>query len=87
MIKPKITEEEAMKVLKEQQLLFTQLGMTISDYINARLTGRSMHEVLIERATKEDLTIHQECDMFQFLVLFGIFYICLCLTFDYKKEK
>ena len=87
MIKPKITEEEAMEVLKEQQLLFTQLGMTISDYINARLTGRSIYDVLMERVAKEDLTIHQEYGMFQLLVLFGIFYICLCLTFDYKKEK
>ena len=58
MMKPKITEEEAMKVLKEQQLLFTQLGMTISDYINARLTGRSIYEVLMERVAREDLTIH-----------------------------
>ena len=58
MIKPKITEEEAMEVLKEQQLLFTQLGMTISDYINARLTGRSMYEVLLERAAKEDMMEH-----------------------------
>jgi len=54
----KITEEEAMKVMKEQQLLFTQLGMTISDYINARLTGRSMYEVLLERASREDLVEH-----------------------------
>jgi len=54
----KITEEEAMKVMKEQQLRFTQLGMTISDYINARLTGRSMYEVLLERASREDLVEH-----------------------------
>ena len=58
MMKPKITDEEAMEVLKEQQLFFTQLGMTISDYINARLTGRSIYDVLMERVAKEDLTIH-----------------------------
>lgn len=58
MMKPKITEEEAMQALSEQQLLFTQLGMTISDYINARMTGRSMYDVLTERAAKEDSTIH-----------------------------
>jgi len=58
MVKPKITEEEAMTVLKEQQLLFTQLGMTISDYINARMTGRSIYDVLMERVAKEDSTIH-----------------------------
>ena len=45
MMKPKITDEEAIEVLKEQQLLFTQLGMTISDYINARLTGRSIYDL------------------------------------------
>ena len=55
---PKITEEEAMVVLKEQQLLFTQLGMTISDYINARMTGRSMYEVLMDRVEKEDSVEH-----------------------------
>jgi len=55
---PKITEEEAMLVLKEQQLLFTQLGMTISDYINARMTGRSMYEVLVDRVEKEDSVEH-----------------------------
>ena len=53
-----ITEEEAMKVMQEQNLLFTQLGMTISDYINARLTGRSMYEVLIERISREDMIDH-----------------------------
>ena len=55
---PKITEEEAMEVLKEQQLLFTQLGMTISDYINARLTGRSIYESLMERVAREDMVEH-----------------------------
>jgi len=55
---PKITEDEAMEVLKEQQLLFTQLGMTISDYINARLTGRSIYDVLLERVAREDTVVH-----------------------------
>ena len=54
----KISDEEAMEIMKEQQLVFTQLGMTISDYINAKLTGRSMYDVLIERATREDSVKH-----------------------------
>jgi hypothetical protein len=54
----KISEEEAMQVLSEQHLLFTQLGMTISDYINAKMTGRSMYEVLMDRVSKEDTIEH-----------------------------
>ena len=54
----KISDEEAMEIMKEQQLVFTQLGMTLSDYINAKLTGRSMYDVLIERTTREDSVKH-----------------------------
>ena len=51
-------EAEAYETLMSEQLLFTQLGMTISDYINAKMTGRSMYEVLMDRVSKEDSTIH-----------------------------
>jgi hypothetical protein len=60
-MKPKITEEqeaEAYETLMSEQLLFTQLGMTISDYINARMTGRSIYESLMERISKEDIIEH-----------------------------
>lgn len=60
-MKPKITEEqeaEAYATLMSEQLLFTQLGMTISDYINARMTGRSIYESLMERISKEDIIEH-----------------------------
>ena len=61
MVKYKITEEEeaeAYATLMSEQLLFTQLGMTISDYINARMTGRSIYECLMERISKEDIVEH-----------------------------
>ena len=60
-MKPKITEEqeaEAYETLMSEQLLFTQLGMTISDYITARMTGRSIYESLMERISKEDIIEH-----------------------------
>lgn len=60
-MKHKITEEEeaeAYETLMSEQLLFTQLGMTISDYINARMTGRSIYESLMERISKEDIIEH-----------------------------
>jgi hypothetical protein len=60
-MKPKITEEqeaEAYETLMSEQLLFTQLGMTISDYINALMTGRSIYESLMERISKEDIIEH-----------------------------
>ncbi len=56
--KEPISNEEAVEIMFKQNLVFTQLGMTISDYVNAMLTGRTLIEALVERAAREDLVEH-----------------------------